>query len=57
MKTVALSTLAVALTLSGTAMAQSSRYEELANFPFTRSFLSNQAITTLTYKLPKGSLV
>ena len=51
MKTVALSTLAVALTLSGTAMAQSSRYEELANFPFTRSFLSSQAITTLTDEL------
>jgi hypothetical protein len=28
--------------------AQSPRYEELANFPFTRDFLSDQAITTLT---------
>jgi hypothetical protein len=37
-----------ALTWSSAAFAQSSRYEELGNFPFTRDFLSTQAIATLT---------
>jgi len=40
--------LVFALTWSSAAFAQSSRYEELANFPFTRDFLSDQAIATLT---------
>ena len=51
MKSVALSALGVALTLSGPAIAQSSRYEELANFPFNHGFLSSQAITTLAVEL------
>jgi hypothetical protein len=36
------------LTWSSAAFAQSSRYEELGNFSFTRDFLSTQAIATLT---------
>src|SRR5215813_2158791 len=51
MKTVALTALGLALTVSGTATAQSGRYEELANLPYTRGFLLNQAISTLADEL------
>jgi hypothetical protein len=47
MRKTALSTFAVALTLFGAAFAQSPWHEELANVPFTRSFLSESAITAL----------
>src|SRR5215470_8703568 len=50
MKTIALTALGLALTASGTATAQW-RYEELANLPYTRSYLSNQAISTLADEL------
>jgi hypothetical protein len=47
MKVKTVSALAAAVMLSNAAFAQSSRYSDLASIPFTRSFLSNEAIATL----------
>jgi hypothetical protein len=47
MKAKSVGALAAAVLLSNAAFAQSSRYSDLASIPFTRSVLSNEAITTL----------
>jgi hypothetical protein len=40
-----------ALVLGGTAFAQTSRYNELANSPFTDGFLSKEAVATVKDEL------